>query len=712
MKKRPLCLICMVVIFLMWIFQVSGDTDSSEICQIKNASVYGKIYQCEYKEGRQILYLKQTVLSGISKNKKIYNVRISCKKTDEVYMVSDEISIKGDLKKLKSATNWGQFDVRSYYGAKKVEYTMWEPKIAIQKRPEVSLIRGLFQIRKKLADQYDKLLADQYGALLKGISLGEKNDISEEITSLFQTGGISHILAISALHLQILGNSLYKLLRKCRVPIPIAAAASGAFLVGYGILTGASVATLRALLMFLISIGGDVTGRTYDGPTGMALAGVLLTAGNPDYLSYSGFWLSFGAVCSFMIFRERRKLAGGILLYAFMAPIMLTYFYELSLYSVFLNLLVVPTVGLVLVSGLLGCVGSFIHIYLGNVLIFPAVFLLYIYKNLCKICKMLPANTLVLGCPSWMQILFYYMIMAAVLYMFRKYRLKKRRVLCLLFMIPACMILTNRSIRGVQITMLDVGQGDALVIQTETGHGYLIDGGSSSEESVGKYKIWPYLKYSGIESLEGVFITHADGDHMNGILELMNMICEKKICLQINRIILPDWEDMTPFSEIYEKAEECNIEIYRFECGGKVVDGDMTLYCLGPDGGIYSDNKNEGSLVLRLEYKDFSMLFTGDLEGTAERKMLSDYGDADVLKVAHHGSENSTSEEFLKEVKPEISLISAGKDNSYGHPHEELLDRLRKCDSVIFDTISYGGLMIRSDGEKIDLKTYKQYNGS
>lgn len=710
MKKRPLCFICIVLILMMWILQASKGADLSEACELKNVTVYGKIYQCEYKDEKQILYLKQTVLSESSQSKKINNIRITCSDTMQKYMTADVVRVKGNLKSLEPPTNWGQFDVRSYYSAQKVEYTMWKPEIQLLERPKLSLARGLSRLREILADQYEQLLPNQYGALLKGITLGEKNDISEEIKELFQTGGISHILAISALHLQILGSGLYKILRKCRISIGVAAVIAGIFLTGYGILTGASVATLRALIMFLVNIGGDVSGRTYDGPTGMALAGVLLTAGNPSYLSYSGFWLSFGAVCSFMIFKERKRLSGGILLYCFMAPIMLNYFYELSLYSILVNLFVVPTAVVVLTSGLLGCAVSFVSVVLGQIVSVPSVVLLYIYKKLCEICTRLPLNTVAFGHPSWMQMIIYYGLMMLTLYLFRKYRLKKRRAFVLLIMIPAFMILTNRNVSGIQITMLDIGQGDAIVIETESKHVYMIDGGSSSEESIGKYKILPYLEYSGISELEAVFISHADSDHINGILELLDMISEKKTYLKINKIVLPDWSDMSPFQQIYEKANENDIEIFRFEKGGEMTDGEMTMTCLGPDGGNYRNRTNEGSMILRMEYRNFSILFTGDLEGSAESELIKCCGDVDVLKVAHHGSENSTSEAFLKEVQPEISIISAGAGNAYGHPHQELLQRLENYDSVIFDTITYGALIIRSDGEKIDLKTYKQYN--
>lgn len=710
MKKRPLCMICMIVVLLMWMIQASKGENPVEACELKNVTIYGKIYQCEYKEKKQILYLKQTVLSDKSQKQKLNNIRITCAVSEDDFYVSDIISIKGDLKTIKGATNWGQFDVQDYYSAKKVGYMMWEPEITLLKRPAYSLHRGLEKIRREMAKKYDSLLPNQYGALLKGISLGEKNDISAEITDLFQLGGISHVLAISALHLQILGSSLYKLLRKCGISLGMAAVVAAVFLSCYGILTGASVATIRALLMFLVNIGADVTGRTYDGSTAMALSAVILTAGNPEYLSYSGFWLSFTAVASFMIFHERRQFFSGVILYFFMAPVMLIYFFEMSPYSVFVNLLVVPTVGGVLIFGLLGCIGGFFHILFGRILLFPAVVILHIYKFLCELCGYMPGHTWNLGKPGWLPVIIYYGIMAAALFFFRKNRLKKRRVLALLFMVPAWLILTIRPIDGIQITMLDIGQGDAMVIRSEQGTTYLIDGGSTSEEDIAQYKMVPYLKYEGISRIRAAFLTHADEDHVNGIMELLDMISKGETQIVLDSIILPDWKDMSPFETVFEKAKENDIEIYRFKSGGVMEDGNMRFTCLGPDGENYSNRTNEGSMVLRLDYNNFSMLFTGDLEGDAETKLLGTYGNVDVLKVAHHGSKNSTSADFLQEVQPEISLISVGEKNTYGHPHQELLERLRKSGSKIFDTSKWGALMIRTDGEKIDLKTYKQYN--
>lgn len=715
MRKRPLCFFSIALVLIMWILQTSGERlVSSDVFYPKEEEVllYGTVYRCEYTSGKQILYLKQAVLSVPSQKQQLDHIKITLDHAVFVYRVSDLVRVNGRLQIIKEAANPGQFDARSYYRAQKVGYTMWNPHLELLERPNFSFLRMLDTIQQRLAAQYDRLLPNQYGALLKGITLGDKNEISEEINTLFQKGGISHILAISALHLQLLGNSLYLFLRKCKVSIGISGICAGALLVSYGILTGANVATLRALIMFLFNIGADITGRTYDGRTAMAAAAVVLVAGNPDYLSYSGFWLSFFAVCSFLLFREKRRLGSGVLLYIFMAPVMLLYFYELPLYSVFINLLVVPTIGFVLLFGFFGCVGSFLHLMIGKIMILPSVALLHVYHTLCEISEKLPGNTMTFGKPSWIQVAAYYAIMALCLYLFRKNRLKKSRGLLLFMMVPAWMILIWRGIDGIQITMLDVGQGDCILVQTETEHTYMIDCGSSTENDIGKYRIIPYLKHQGMLHLDAVFLSHEDKDHKNGIEELFDMIKAGTVSMSVDRLVLPYWEDMTVFEELIEKASSCGVDVCVMRKGDMIVDGDMTIRCVHPDGGYYSDAGNEGSLVLRLEYGEFSMLFTGDLEGETEDGLLGSFGSADVLKVAHHGSAYSTSNDFLEEVQPKICIISCGEDNSYGHPHMELLKRLEDSGSRIFVTEKHGAITIRTDGEKIDLKTYKQYNSA
>jgi len=277
-------------------------------------------------------------------------------------------------------------------------------------------------------------------------------------------------------------------------------------------------------------------------------------------------------------------------------------------------------------------------------------------------------------------------------------------------LIPALCVLLYRGISCVQITMLDVGQGDSFVIRTTTGSTYLIDGGSTTENQIGEYRILPFLKQGGVRVVDGIFLSHEDADHINGVVELLEMIKQSRADLVVRKIILPGWDNIEDFEELVKLAQELKIELCEFNVGDKMLDGEMRITCLHPNGENYQDRSNEGSMVLRLDYKDFSMLFTGDLEGRAEETLLGTYGEVDILKVGHHGSKTGCSKALLLECRPKAAMISCGEDNLYGHPHEEVLKRLEEENIEVYRTDQYGAVTIRTDGEKIDLKTYKQYN--
>lgn len=734
MRRRPLCFLCIVLVILNYVLIVSGDFSKSpdilfsEAIDQKSVTVYGEIYQCEYKEGQQTIYLKETVLSlKTKKNKaqsgaqeyyKLKRIKITCPLDTKEYKIGDLVSAYGVLKEIAAASNPGQFDSQSYYAGKKISYTMWEPKLSLIKRPDVHLRRSLYELRCKGAEnikdsflclsKYGKL--ETYADVMQGIVLGEKGSISSDTEQLYQIGGISHILAISAMHLTILANGLYGILKRFGASIHVSGVLSGVFLVLYGILTGASTSTLRALVMFLLNTGAQLTGRTYDGKTALSLAAVLLLSGNPLSLTDSGFLLSFTAMVSFMLFQEKRKIGSSILLYVFMTPVTLWLFYEIPLYSIIVNLLVVPTLPIVLILGVLVCLLGSITPVLGSVAAMPGALFLAGYEVLCKGIRHLPYAKLVLGRPTYAGIVIYYSVILFCLFIFRKYRLSWKRFFVFFCMIPAVFALVYHPYGKLRITAMDVGQGDCIVMELPNHHTYMVDGGSSSVKHVGTYRIVPYLKYRGIRTLETVFITHPDMDHINGVLEILELIKEKKLHLNINKLILPKWEEMEAFQSLLSLAEKTGIPVYTMEHGECYTDDEVRMECLHPKQKNYSDKLNEGSLVLEVTYKSFTGLLTGDAQGAGEEELCENLRDVDYLKVAHHGSAYSTCESFLDKTKPEISVISCGKNNIYGHPHKDLLTRLDAVSSDQYATKDYGAIWITTDGETIDLSAFCKYN--
>ena len=299
---------------------------------------------------------------------------------------------------------------------------------------------------------------------------------------------------------------------------------------------------------------------------------------------------------------------------------------------------------------------------------------------------------------------------------FRRKRLLK---ICLpLYMAAFLCLLFYRNRPPWQVAFLDVGQGDCAVLQEESGRTVVIDCGSSDEKGVGTYRLLPYLKYMGVQKVDAVFVSHADEDHISGIKELLETASEPG-GLRIGTLLLSGRSmEEEKGQRLMEDARESGVTVQKIEKGAVLRDGLTELTCLHPDGTKAYADVNEASVVLALRYQEFSVMLTGDLEETGEREILEreqkhggkewpPYGFA-VLKAGHHGSRTSGSEAWLEAVKPRLTLISCGRDNSYGHPHREALERLDAAGSKILQTTECGAITVESDGKDFRVHAYLQ----
>ncbi|MBQ6537716.1 MAG: ComEC/Rec2 family competence protein [Eubacterium sp.] len=264
-----------------------------------------------------------------------------------------------------------------------------------------------------------------------------------------------------------------------------------------------------------------------------------------------------------------------------------------------------------------------------------------------------------------------------------------------------------RSTDGVNITNVDVGQGDCAVVRLDNGKNIMIDGGSTDVDEVGRYRIVPFLKYMGISRIDYVFITHSDADHTSGIIEMLE---NTRLGISISTVVLPgiDTKD-----ENYQKLEavikNSGTELRYFDKGdGIIFDDDTGLRCLHPYPQYPYEDVNDYSLVLELRYGRFKGLFTGDVGFAGEKECEALLKDVDYLKVGHHGSKNSSSEEFLKLIRPEIAVASAGKNNRYHHPAKEAVERLNCSGAKLYCTIECGAVNTFSDGKQYYVSQFKE----
>ena len=635
------------------------------------------------------------------------NVRVTLTEP-AAYAIGTFIGAAGELKETEKPTNPGQFDRAFYYKVQKIGFLMSRPRITVLGKQTRPLSEAVARVRERVTARLAEVYPEDAEGPLGAMIAGDRSSLSEEDTAWYRMGGVSHMLAISGLHITVLAMGLYRILTFLHLDYRAAAAVSAVFISLYAAMTGLSAATVRAVIMFLFLMGAKLAKRTYDLPTAAAFAAILLLLDNPYYLFYSGFILSFGAVLCLHVFTERSRFAGGVILALLMMPAVLWFFYEIPILGVPVNLVIVPLLPLLLVLGGAG-------LLLGGVFALPAVFLIRLIRRLLVLCAGLPWASLILGRPSAVRIVLYYAALFVFLYLYSIYRTKKRRFALLLLIPFLVLILGFRPRTGIRLTFLDVGQGDSAVAELPGGETVLTDGGSSTVLYVGNERILPFLKYEGIRHLDYIFVTHMDTDHTSGITEILTAVRDKTTSLTVGCVALPYLaETDETYREMANLAREAGARVIRVRAGDEITfKKGAALEVLGPDPAAETvpPDKNAQCIVHRISLGAFDALMTGDAEGAGEeallQKLLSEDVDYEVLKVAHHGSNNSTPEKLLACARPEIAVISVGKGNGYGHPGGELLSRLAEGSREILRTDINGAVTVFSDGKGVHFETMK-----
>ncbi len=712
MKNRRLCFACLLFILIQSLmFIVTGgasvsDIPANSIFQNKNGQeviVQGQVYKKSNKSNFQILYLKNQ-----SKQDSHFYVYV---KTPISISIGETLRLKGQVQAFENARNSGNFDQLNYYARQKIYGIIWCDQILDISGKEHVWMETIYQFKEKWKEQFIHHLGEENGAVLSAMLLGEKSEMDAEVKELYQKSGIGHLLAISGLHISFIGLGVYKLLRKVGVPMILSGYTSILVISLYAMMIGFSVSVFRAYMMLLIRLGAELTGRVYDIITALFLSATLTLMISPGYLTDAGFLLSYGAIIGILFVLPAMETSfpkKGVGLSALrcslsinltLFPILLWFYYEFPTYSILLNLIAIPLMSLLLGSGLCGSVFLWCP---------PIRFLcfwickqvLFLYEQMGEWGSSLPFARIVFGKPPLWMIVLYYLGLAFVLLLVKRGKKKKSWIwgICAF---SVC-LMGIRFDQDLRVTMIDVGQGDCMYIQGPCGGTYLIDGGSSDVEQVGKYRIEPFLKSQGVGCLDYVFITHGDLDHCNGVEEL---IARQDVGVKIKYLVLPG-NDQTDemLKGLSQQAKKMGIQVLRMETGSFLKEEGLTIQCIQPDADS-SLSGNAGSVVLELRYGNFEMLCTGDVEAEGEELLTRRLKGKtyDVLKVAHHGSKNSTSSEFLQVVRPKIALISAGKNNSYQHPHSDTVKRLEGSGCDIYQTLKSGAITLISDGNSLTI---------
>ncbi len=699
----------------------------------------GRVTAWENRYENNILYLSDIFFYGNSANEIATNnsIGIRCFVTNmKEVKLGQTVAVQGFLALPEEALNDGGFDAARYYGSKGYEYVLYEAKILETGQTYDWLLQSLHSIRNYAVKQLYTYLKPEAAGVLSAMLTGDKSNIDAETKDLYKTVGIYHILAISGLHIALIGGILYKVLKRLRLKSYFAAVISLIVLILYGIMIGMPPSAFRAIVMFGFGLIAPLVHRSHDKITSLAVAGACLILWEPLLFFDGGVQLSFLAVLGIVelyptfLGLHRHHMRWGDSIFISLAvtymtlPIVMNTYYEIPIYSLVANIFVLPFVAVLIGAGLVIVLcGAFLGT-VAQVAAVPVHCILFFYERVLMFLSGLPGCSYVTGAPDTYKIILFYVVLFGLIlgvkrrkrrllirslksenaYMegrqeeyvkeqtiIRKAMRHMRLVQIAVMVLLICFLLMPERF-DCRITFLNVGQGDGICVETKEAV-YLIDCGSTSEKGVGEYALIPFLKHHGIDEVDGWFLTHPDADHVSAFTELCSE--ENMGGIRVKAVYIP-LVLKEEFKDIMILAEKRSIPVVMLETGDEMTSDKMEWHILSPTEHRYYTDENAASLVLYMRYKGFTGLFMGDAGTVAESDIMeSGISEVTLLKVAHHGSGiDANSEVFLSAMHPDMAVISCGRYNSYGHPHREVLDRLAECESSIYRTDTDGQISI------------------
>lgn len=695
--------------------------------------------------------------------------------TDHIYLDyinGDYICMSGTVSVPDSATNPGTFDQYIYLRNKGYYLCISNGTIESGNHRPYSIEGFLYGIKNRCTKIIDNSFDSESAGIVKAMLVADKSTLDKNIKKLYSENGIAHIMAISGVHVAIIGMTLYGFLRKLRIGRLISGTFSIAIIILYGIMTGMSSSTERAVIMLILSIAAEYFGRKTDAPTSMGFAMIIMVLGNPYVILDAGFQLSFAAItgvtvvapqlrkllrmfkCFIKETDEKKKqkhkkimslrkmiiklidaLVVGIASFITTTPVIIYYYYQFPPYSILINLIVIPLVSLIVGGSILVVLTGLFFAGAAVVMTYPVRLILFGYKYLCIFASGLPGASVLVGHISIGMVFVYYLSVVLIFAILRMIRIGKteRGGPILYLMLATVFFLTvvyevYSYDKSLKVVYMDVGQGDGVLLRTSGHGGILIDGGSSSNKRVGEYVMVPVLKYYGVSEVEYAFVSHGDVDHVSGLEYLLN---EEQSGVHVVNLVLPEYGDQDALQELKSEATANNVNIIYMKPGDNITYNHqqaetINIECLYPDeeAGQGVLDTNNLSMILKTTITwdvreadienlnkssdsdaSLSLLFVGDAGIAAEQRLIELYeknslGEipdsiaCDILKVGHHGSRNSSGSDFLKRVSAMYGIISCGKDNRYGHPHAETLERLKMADTKYMTTKEHGAIIL------------------
>ncbi len=649
--------------------------------------------------------------------------------------LGDIICVKTEITLPKPAMNSGGFDYADYLKTENVFFQcdIDDAEIEIVDHINRPIVHSWAKFRKKCIGFINDTFPAKEGAVLKAFVTGDSSSVSDDVEKSFKNSGLSHVLAVSGLHVSVFISLVVSLLRLFNISKRkemLFAVVAAFFFVFF---TGASVSALRAGILAVFSLIAKLIYRKSDSLTTLSLAAFILALINPLTVYSASFMLSFAATAGIlmfyntisMFFRKIYKIldeksiafkisrnvcdsfAVGLSAQILVTPLLVYLFSSFSVMSIISTMLVTPFLQFLLAGGILFIAASFIN----STLALPFGGLVYM------LAKLLLQISDFFGNFSFSKVLFgeitpFLLLMYGVFILLTISLLKKYKAAYITSIVSLAILssvgLINKAINydTAQVSFINVGQGDCALFKAPGDCDILIDaGGYAESNNTGEYITAPYLIKNGVTDIEYVIISHIHKDHIVGLYGLLDK-------LKIDNLIIPYGQlDTDDGKEIIKKAKEKNVNVICFTTGDEIkINDKIRFLVLSPDEnqGKFANGIDDLGIVVRLDYGESSFLFTGDITSDIENYLIKSCPDkleADILKVAHHGSKFSTGQEFLNIVKPKYSYIPVG-NNTYGHPTPEVITRLKNSGVEVYRADIHKDVTFYFDAEKITGVSY------
>ena len=590
----------------------------------------------------------------------------------------DYIYVKGKLIKPKDNTNFNLFNYKKYLLSNNIKYTVKASNIKILKRN-----KNIFYKLKNYIFFKIKSLDKSKKYILTFI-FADKSYIDKEMYDNYQNLGISHLFAVSGMHISLVTFILLKLLEGKNEVIKYLI--TFIFLMFYLFLTNYTISMVRACFQFILIFINKLFKLNIDNSNIVIFLFSVLIILNPYIIYNIGFLFSFSISFTLIKFKDMitgdfmiKNIKTSLLSFFVSMPILINNFFKVNFLSIILNIIYIPFVSyilfpLCLITILFPFFDSFTY------------FVINFFETITKFFSSINLLTFSITKMNIILVIIYYFIFLWIIKSNDK--IKKKIIIVFIFIV---FIINNNTIVNNEVHFLDVGQGDSTLIRIKNKN-ILIDTGGNINFNISKNVLIPYFRSSGVKKIDYLILTHGDYDHMGEAINLVENFKVEKVIFNCG-----PYNDLE--NELIEVLDKKKIKYYSY-IKELNVDNNKLHFLQTKE----YDNENENSNVIYTKLNGYKFMFMGDAGVEKEKDILEKYNVSkiDVLKIGHHGSKTSSDKNFIDEMNPKYSVISVGKNNRYGHPNKEVLNNLDN--SKIYRTDRDGSIMFKIKNNKLKLK--------